>query len=202
MRETIEPAAVIDAHVDKRRILDAALALAEQFGWDAVLLHAVAREAGCSLRELLQLYPDKNALADAWFDLADQGLLRAGERQDWTGLPIERRLQDAIFAWLEALSPHRTVTAQMLRYKLQPEHLHLQARGAVRVSRTVQTIREVALLPHTGWRREASEAALSAIYLATFGCWLADDTVGSKRTRKLLEDLLRFSGAGAKLLAF
>lgn len=201
MQETNE-AAVIDADVDKRRILHAALALAERLGWDAVLLHAVAREAGCSLRELLQLYPDKDALAEAWFDVADEALVRAGEQQDWAGLPMERRLHDAICVWLDALSPHRAVTAQMLRYKLQPEHLHLQARGAVRVSRTVQTIREVALLPYTGWRREANEAALSAIYLATFARWLGDGTAGSRRTRKLLQDLLRLSGAGAKLMAF
>ena len=201
MNEATDAASLTDTRADRRRILHASLALGERLGWDAVHLHAVAHEAGCSLRELLQLYPDKDALAEAWFDVADDALLRAAERPGWAGLSAERRLHDAIFAWLEALAPHRTLTAAMLGYKLQPEHLHLQARGAVRVSRTVQAIREVALLADTGWRRELSEAALSGIYLATFACWLRDDTAGSKRTRELLERLLRLFGAGAKLVA-
>jgi hypothetical protein len=78
----------------------------------------------------------------------------------------------------------------MLRYKLQPEHLHLQALGITRISRTVQWWREAARLPSTGWRREVEEAALTAIYLSTFAFWLNDDSPSAARTHQLLDGLL------------
>ena len=67
----------------------------------------------------------------------------------------------------------------MLGYKLQPEHLHLQLGGLLRISRTVQWWREVALLPSTGWRRELEEAGLSAIFVSSFALWLRDDALGT-----------------------
>jgi ubiquinone biosynthesis protein COQ9 len=54
----------------------------------------------------------------------------------------------------------------------------------------VQWIREVTMLRATGWRREVEEAVLTTIYLATFACWIADATAGSRRTRDLLWRLL------------
>ena len=62
----------------------------------------------------------------------------------------------------------------------------LQALGAVRVSRTVQTLREVAGLKSAGWRREAEEAALTAMYLSTLLSWLRDDTAGAAASRDRL----------------
>jgi ubiquinone biosynthesis protein COQ9 len=85
----------------------------------------------------------------------------------------------------------------MLGYKLHPEHLHLQARGIARISRTVQWIREVAMLPSVGWRRELEEAVLTTIYLTTFSRWLTDKSAASERTRRLLQRLLASAERGA-----
>jgi ubiquinone biosynthesis protein COQ9 len=63
-------------------------------------------------------------------------------------------------------------------------------RGIMRISSTVQCMREVALLPSTGWRRELEEAGLTSMYLLTFSCWLTDGTPNAQRTRRLLERLL------------
>jgi hypothetical protein len=90
----------------------------------------------------------------------------------------------------------------MLRYKLRPEHLHLQARALGRISRTVQWIREAAHLPSTGWRREIEEAVLTSIFLATVTVWLLDRSVGSARTHQLLERLLRGAERGAQWFGF
>ena len=75
-------------------------------------------------------------------------------------------------------------------YKLQPDHLHLQAQGLVRVSRTVQWIRETARLPETGWRRELKEIALTGIYLSAVTFWLRDNSPGAVRTHAFLDRLL------------
>lgn len=176
----------IDQAERRCRIIDTALTLGAERGWDGVHLHDVAARLGIGLADITRHFADKDAIAEAWFERADAALLAAPEAPGWHLLSPRERLHRAIFSWLHALAPHRRLAAEMLRYKFQPEHLHLQVRGVLRISRTVQWIREAALLPATGWRRECEEAALTAIYLTTFACWLRDDSPGASRSGSLL----------------
>jgi ubiquinone biosynthesis protein COQ9 len=177
--------------VIRSSIVRAALRVAEQGGgWDAVRVHDVAREAGVTLAELRRHFSDRDAIAEGYFDMADDALLALAERPGWGGLPVRLRVFSVVMAWLDALAPHRRLVRGMLGYKFQPEHIHLQVRGIMRISSTVQCMREVALLPSTGWRRELEEAGLTSMYLLTFSCWLTDGTPNAQRTRRLLERLL------------
>lgn len=185
---------------EQHRILDAALDLGERLGWDAVHLHEIARELGLSLADVGKHFDQKDDIAEAWFDRADAALLTVPESPGWLALSPRQRLHRAIRAWLDALAAHRRLTAAMLRYKVQPEHVHLQALGLLRVSRTVQWIREAAWLPSVGWRREVEEAVLTGIYLSTFARWLWDDSPGSERTDALLDRLLGLAERGALAL--
>ena len=117
-------------------------------------------------------------------------MLAIAQTPGWAEASPRERLRAAIVAWLDALAPHRRLAVPMLRYKFHPEHLHLQVRGIMRISRTVQWLRDVALLPETGWRREVGEAALTSIYLATFARWLVDESPQSRDTFELLDRLL------------
>jgi AcrR family transcriptional regulator len=181
----------------RRRIVHTALVLAERArSWDAVHVHAVAREAGITLDELRRHFGDKDQIAEGFFDWADDALLASAQQVGWTELPVRERLFRAIMAWLDALSPHRRLVAGMLGYKLHPEHIHLQVRGIMRISRTVQWIREAALPSSAGWRRELEEAALTSIYLATFARWLTDRSPGAQATRRLLKGLLDTASRG------
>lgn len=185
----------------RHRIVETALGIAEAAGsWDAVHVHAVAREAGITLEELARHFEGKDAMAEGYFDRADAALMIVGQQPGWADLPIRERLYLAMMTWMDTLAPHRRLAGQMLLYRFQPEHLHLQARGIARISRTVQWFREVTLMPSTGWRRELEEATLTSIYLATFACWLADSTPGSERTRRLLRRLLAGAEEGARWL--
>lgn len=190
-----------DAAPLRDRILDTALALAEQAGWDDVHLHEIAQAMGITLAEIHRHYAQKDAIADAWFDRADAALLATPTRPGWGLLGVPQRLHRALFAWFDALAPHRRITSEMLRYRLHPEHVHLQALGVMRISRTVQWIREAALLPSTGWRREIEEAALTAIYLSAFAYWLRDSSPGAARTHAFVERLLGAADRAALSLA-
>lgn len=185
----VQDPAVGDADL-ATRILDAALELGERRGWDAVHLHEIADALDVGIAEIARHYAHKDALVEAWFDRADAALLAAPLSPGWLELGPRERLHRAILSWLGALAPHRRLTATMLRYKFQPEHPHLQVQGLLRISRTVQWIREAARLPSVGWRRELEEVALTTMFLATFACWLGDDSAGSERTRALLDRML------------
>jgi len=181
-------------------IVEVALQLAERSSWDRIHLYDVAREMGVSLADIHRHFPNKDAVADAWFDLADAALLRLAQTPGWLQLPQRKRLQLAYSAWFDALSGHRRVTREMIAYRLQPEHVHLQVRGVLRVSDTVQWIREVAMLPEVGWRREAAETVLTTIFLTVFTRWLFDESPGARSTEVLLRRLLNAADFGARLL--
>lgn len=168
-------------------IIDAALELAEQTSWEAVRLHDTASRLGVSLDTIRQHFREKEDLADAWFDRADQAMLTAAEAPGFLNLSPRQRLHRLVMTWLNALAPHRQVTRQMIYGKLEPGHIHIQIPGLLRVSRTVQWIREAAQQDATYARRALEETGLTTIYLMTFFHWLHDCSPDFTRTSRLLD---------------
>lgn len=174
------------------KILDTALQLAAKTGWEQLTLQHVAGAMQISLADIYRHYRTKDELVDAWFDRADLALLSA---RISTELPASARLQQAIQHWLAALAPCHTLTGQMLLYKLEPGHIHLQAAGILRISRTVQWLREAASLNAGGAVRIGQELALSSLFVAVFIYWLNDSSPGQQRSLKILQRKLQWGDA-------
>ena len=166
--------------------MDAALELAEDTSWEAVRLHQVADRIGRPLAELSAVFREKEDIVDAWFDRADQALLGLAGDAGFEALDTERRIHRAMMTWLSALSAHRRPTRQMIFNKFEFGHLHYQISGALRVSRTVQWIREVAGMEDVLPWRAFSEAGMTAMYLAAFGRWMFDESEGSESTSRFI----------------
>lgn len=182
----------------REAIVDAALARAERTSWEALRLHEVAGDLGATLNELRAHFREKEDIVDAWFDRADGAMLEQAARTDWTGVPPAERLERVMMAWFDALAPHRRVTRQMIWNKLEPGHVHYQIKGLLRVSRTVQWMREAAGRTAPLPWRALEETVLTGIYLASFGCWMYDDSAGSARTRAFLRARLDAAGRLAR----
>ena len=174
----------------REKIIDTALDLAARRSWESLRLHDVAAELKLDLNDVRAHFREKEDIVDAWFDRADAAMLHAATRAGISGLTPRERLHRLIMAWLAALAPHRRVTRQMIYGKFEPGHVHYQFAGLLRVSRTVQWLREAAhqdaVLP---WRA-IEETALTAIYLATFFYWMRDESENAARTSKFLDRLL------------
>ena len=168
-------------------IVDTALALGERSGWEAVRLHDVAAALGVTLDDIRHHFREKEDVVEAWFDRADAAMLRTAATPGFAQLPTRDRLQRLLMAWLDALALHHGLTREMIRGKLEPGHLHVQIPGLLRVSRTVQWLREGAGRKATFLRRALEETAMTTIYLATFLHWLRDASPGAEDTRRLLE---------------
>jgi AcrR family transcriptional regulator len=181
----------------REQILDQALVLAETGSWERLTLHRVADTLGISLDDIRRHFAQKDDLAEAWFDRADRAVLRMAPHETPVDNDPAQRLEDTIMTWLEALAAHRRLTREMLGYKLEPGHIHLQALGVMRISRTVQWFREAARLRAHGLRRIVEEVALTGIYLASFARWLYDDSPDSAETRAFVHRALRRWPGGA-----
>jgi len=173
------------------RILNTALDLAEASTWERLHLHTVAEALHITLDEIRQEFPQKDDLVEAWFDHADRTMLAAERGAGFAYRPLHERLCQVITSWLDALSPHRRLTREMLRYKLEPGHVHLQVAGIMRISRTVQWFRECACQDSTEFQRILDETVLTTIYLTTFTRWLFDDSGDSIRSKTFLGTALR-----------
>lgn len=173
-----------------RRIVDTAVELAEQSSWEAVRLHQVAEALGIGLDDVHSRFREKDELIDAWFERADDAVLKLSDSGELAQLAPRERLFRLIMAWLDALEPHRQVSRQMIQSRLEPGHLHIQIPALMRISRTVQWMREGARLEDAGVMRAVLETATTAIYLAAFVNWMGENTAGSPRTRRLLDGLL------------
>ncbi|MGI9227998.1 MAG: TetR family transcriptional regulator [Gammaproteobacteria bacterium] len=174
----------------KQRILDAALKLAEESSWEEIRLSDIATELDISLLEIQKHFSQKDELVEAWFDRADQAMLQLTQNE-LSELALEDRIIKIIFTWLDALAEHKTITREMLWYKLEPLHVHLQIQGLLRISRTVQWIQELSRINAQYMKRIANELGLTSIYLCTFLYWLQDDSSEQKRTRVFLKRKLK-----------
>lgn len=170
----------------RQQILDSALKLAEDSSWEDVQLKDVANDLGISLFEIQQHYSQKDDLVEAWFDRADQTMLQLSP-DELTEIELADRLQKIIFTWLDTLADHKIITRDMLWYKLEPLHLHLQVLGLLRISRTVQWIQELAGLNDRFLQRIINEIGLTSIYVCTFLYWLQDTSDKQKGTHRFLE---------------
>jgi AcrR family transcriptional regulator len=177
----------------EQRVVDAALALAGEVGWEKVRLSAVADRAGLALTEIGPRFRDVDAVANAWFARARLAMLAlpAGELD---GKPADERIALAFEAWLDALAPQRRVAAEILRHKLYPSHPHHWVPLVFDLSRLVHDLLDVARVPGAGRLRQAQEIGLTAITLATLAHWLRDDSPGQERSRRGLRRRLACAG--------
>jgi AcrR family transcriptional regulator len=173
------------------RILDKALEQAETSSWEQLHLHAIAAALHITLDEIRQHFPQKDDLVEAWFDRADRALLSAVHSEDFLDLTLDERLHRVIASWLDALAPHHRLTREMLAYKFEFGHIHLQVPGIMRISRTVQWFIEAAHHDTTGLQRILDECALTTIYLTTFARWLFDDSANNRKSKDVLKTALR-----------
>ena len=179
------------------KILEAALALAEQEGWSNLRLRKLAAELGISLAELQAHYRDADAIADAWFRRGWTAML-APAPEGFAEQPAVERLELILLRWFDALAVQRRVTAEMLAGKLYPSHPHHWVPMVFNLSRTIHWLRDAAGLDAGGRRRQLEEVGLTLLFLATLRDWIRDESPEQERTRAALRRRLR---GGDRLMA-
>lgn len=177
----------------ERRVVDAALLLAGEVGWEQVRLSVVADRAGLVLAEVGGRFRDVDAVANARFARARLAML-ALPAAELAGKPADERIALAFEAWLDALAPQRRIAAEILRLKLHPSHPHHWVPLVFDLSRLVHDLLDVARVPGAGRLRQAQEIGLTAITLATLAHWLRDDCPGQERSKRALRGRLARAG--------
>lgn len=167
------------------RVVDEALTLAREVGWDDVRLDELARRLGVTLADIAALFRDRDAIADHWFAKARDAMLRLSD-DDVAGKPPPERLELALTTWLDALAPHREVSADMIRTKLYVGHPQHWVPLVFDLSRLVHWLLDAARIEGTGRLRQIEEIGLTMIVLATLRDWMRDTSEEQGWTRRRL----------------
>ena len=175
------------------KILDKALELAAERSWEELRLQEVAVALDISLDDIRQFYRQKDDIAEALFDRADQSVLIAAKHSEFRQLCGRDRIRKAILTWLRTLAPYRPTVIDIFKYKLEPGHIHFQILGVLRVSRTVQWFLEAAGSKTSHFSRIMEEIGTTSVYLTTLAYWLTDPSTECGKTNDFIDKLLRKS---------
>lgn len=173
--------------IGRDEIVDATLALADADHWERVRLHDVADRLGCGLGDIHVHFREKEEIVDAWLDRADVAMLAVVRD---AGEPDSAFLKRLLRTWLDTLAPYRRVTREMALVRLEPGHLHHQIPSLLRISRTVQWLREALGRDQSFVARALDETACTSLCVIVFGYWIVDDSSNQRATFSLLDRLL------------
>lgn len=181
-------------------ILDKAIELARRDSWQAFSLAELARELDCKLYMISSHSRSKDDIADALFDRADRAMLSLSDDATFRSKTSNDKLLALIMQWFLSLADIKPMVKDIMAYKFEVGHFHLQAHGVTRVSRTVQWFLCAADRKHSGLARIADEFAVTGAYLASFAVFLQDKSEDHAKTRAFLSALLSKIDQGQQCL--
>jgi AcrR family transcriptional regulator len=166
--------------------VDAALALAERGPWARVTLADIAAEAGLSLAALMQEFPSRTAILDAFQRGIDRSVLEAGEVGEGSA---RDRLFELLMRRLEALRPHRKALASIAA--AAPQDPLGALCGWNRLVHSMAMTLTLAGLSAEGLSGLIRAKALAMIYGSVMPAFWRDDSADLSRTMAALDDRLQ-----------
>jgi AcrR family transcriptional regulator len=176
-------------------ILDSALHLFREQGFDATTMRDIARHAGVALGAAYYYFPSKEAIIQAYYEVVQaehnrrvSEALAADQRMD-----LKQRIQLAMHSKLDIVQKDRRLLGVVFRYAGEPDH-PLSCLGPA----TAPTRRESMEV----FRRAIGEEqlprdleqllpiALWALQMGVLVLFLYDDSPNQRRTRKLVDGAL------------
>ena len=190
MEESLGRALTPKALRTRERILEAALGLFAEKGYEATTMRGVAREAGASLGLAYRYFASKEEFALALY------MRLAEESEEWArdglaGGTVAERFEAAMLAKLDQVSPHRDPLAALLTRALDPNsRLSALGEGTAAVREKMGGVFQEVV-------RGASDApgekqavqlgnVLYALHLAILLYWFHDRTPDARATRELV----------------
>ena len=183
----------------RERILEAALGLFAEEGYEATTMRDVAREAGTSLGLAYRYFASKEEFALALY------MRLAEESEEWAGDglvggTVAERFEAAMLAKLDQVSPHRGPLAALLSRALDPNsRLSALGEGTTAVREKMGGVFEEVVrgASDTPGDKQAKELGnvLYALHLAILLYWFHDKTPDARATRELIgsaRDALRY----------
>lgn len=188
-------------------ILETALRLFQERGYDRTTMRAIAKEAGVSVGNAYYYFASKDHLVQGFYDrigaehrAAVQPLL---ERETDLGA----RLSGVLNAWLDVAEPYHEFAAQFFKNAADPESplspFSVESEPAREAAVAIH--REVLAGSRTKVPAELRDTLPEMMWLAQMGmvlAWIFDRSEGHERARRLADQGARITAKGIVLARF
>jgi ubiquinone biosynthesis protein COQ9 len=179
---------MFDQTSSRGKIIETALSLAAERGWNALTLDEIASTAGYNLAEFRKEFSSKAEILAAFTRAVDDAVLARVDRPE-PGAAGRDRLFDVLMTRFELMAPYKAGLRRILgdlRYRPGDS---LAQFGAA--SRSIYWMLAAAGFDAEGPRGAFRIPGLMGIYARVFDIWLEDDDPGMARTMAALDNRLR-----------
>ena len=188
------------------RILDSALALFRQEGFDVATMRGIARHAGVAAGAAYYYYPSKEAIVMDFYRRSSAEMQPKLEAALAGASGLENRLRELIRVKLDHFAPNRGVLRALLRNGADPQHPLSPFSPETREIRDVDIAWFRRLLEDSGTRisRDLEPHLPGALWFFQMGViffWVIDNSPHQVRTARLLDLSVKSVASLVKLSA-
>jgi len=179
----------------RQQILDTALALFRERGFDETTIRDIAARAGLSLGAAYYYFKSKEAIVSLYYDYTQHEHLARARKAFSEGGGLRERLRAALHTKIDIVQDDRQLLRALFRYGGYAEHpLSWFGRGTREQRRLSVDVFAEALagerLPEDV--REAAPTLLWTLHRGVLLYFLYDDSPNQRRTRKLIDAAVDF----------
>jgi AcrR family transcriptional regulator len=179
----------------RRQILDTALALFREQGFEETTIRDIAARADLSLGAAYYYFKSKEAIVGAYYDYVQQEHQTRARQVFAQGGGLRDRLRGAFHSKIDIVQADRRLLRALFRYGGDPDHALSWFGPATRDQRRLST--EVFAEAVAGERlpddvREAAPALLWTLHMGVLLYFLYDNSPAQRRTRKLIDAAVDF----------
>jgi AcrR family transcriptional regulator len=179
----------------RRQILDTALELFRERGFEETTIRDIASRSGLSLGAAYYYFKSKEAIVGAYYEYVQQEHVARTRDAFAAGGDLRARLCSALHAKIDIVKDDRRLLRALFRYGGDPDHALSWFGPATREQRKLSMgVFEEALagekLPEDV--REAAPTLLWTLHMGILLFFLFDNSPGQKRTRNLIDASVDF----------
>jgi AcrR family transcriptional regulator len=184
------------AEATAHKILDAALELFRERGFDAATMREIAVKADVATGAAYYYYPSKDALVLAFYERSCAEMQPRIEAALHGVKGLEARLVELIRVKFEYFAPNRPVLRALLRNGADPAHPTSPFSPTTQAIRAIDIVWFGKILEDCGFTipRDLAPHLPDVLWLFQMGViffWVTDDSPGQVRARKLLDRAAR-----------
>lgn len=182
-------------------IIEKALPLVAEGGWNQATLMAAAVDAGYKKTDVVRVFPNGAVDAvEAYARLTDAQMLEALSHYNLETMKIRQKITSAVRLRLELQILHREAVKKAVSLHSQPFNYH---RGVRSLYATVDAIWRGIGDTSTDYNFYTKRLTLAGVYSSTLLIWLDDNSVGQEVTWAFLdrriEGVMKFETAKHKI---
>ena len=179
----------------RRLILETALALFRERGFEETTIRDIAARAGLSLGAAYYYFKSKEAIVGAYYDYVQAEHLARAREAFARGGDLRQRLRAALHTKIDIMQEDRRLLRALFRYGGEPEHPLSWFGPATREQRQLSTAVFAAALE--GERlpddvRDAAPTLLWTLHMGILLYFLYDTSADQRRTRRLIDASVDF----------